>query len=180
MTDLAAPYVDALDRLVALTDGLSFEDFNRKPSPKGWSAGECVVHLNKIAKGYLPRLEAAAAQDGPRGEPPFRYGWLSRRFIESMRPGSRRIPTANAMRPPAAEGLLSDVDPERALERYRSDTDRFLAAIRQSEGLDLAAVKVRSPFLPLLRLPLGAMLEALGLHCQRHVGQAERAVASPR
>lgn len=177
MTDLAAPYADARDRLLALTDGLDAEEFNRKPSETAWSAGECVVHLNKIAKGYLPVFEAAVAEGGPAGSPPFRYGWVARRFIEAVRPGSRPIPTGGAMKPPPVEGLRSDVDPERAVARFVDDIDRYLAVIRQSDGLDLAAVKVRSPFLPVLRLPLGAMLEAMGLHSLRHVQQAERAVA---
>ena len=36
---------------------------------------------------------------------------------------------------------------------------------------------MRSPVLPLLKLPVGALLEAMGLHSLRHVLQAERAVA---
>ena len=178
MTDLVAPYHDARDRLDALVDGLSHEAFNRKPSAKAWSAGECVVHLNKMAKGYLPRLEAAASRSEPRAEGPFEYGWIARRFIEAVRPGSRAIPTAGAMKPPASEGRLSDVDPDRAVQRFHADVERYAAAIHEAEGLDLARIKVRSPFLPVLRLPLGAYFEALGLHAVRHVAQAERAVAA--
>ena len=180
MPDLKAPYVDARDRLVALTDGLSYEGFNRKPSPKGWSAGECVVHLNTMAKGYLPRLEEAAAREAPRGTPPFRYGWVSRQFIKAVTPGSRPLPTGGAMKPPASEPDVSSIDMDRALERFLDDTDRYLAVVDAAAGLDLARIKVQSPFLSVLTLPLGAAVEAMGLHSLRHVLQAERAVAAAR
>ncbi len=176
MTPLAAPYVEARTRLDALTEGLTPEAFNRKPAPDSWSAGECVVHLNTLAKGYLPHLEAAVGEGAPRGEGPFRYGWLARTFVNSVRPGSRALPTSPAMKPPAAADRQSDIDMERALGRFRADIDRFLDVIDRADGLDLAKIKVRSPFLKLLKLPLGAALDALGLHALRHVMQAERAV----
>ena len=178
MTDLRAPYLDAQARLAALTDGLSADAFNRKPTEKGWSAGECVVHLNKMAKGYLPVLEVAASRTEPRAEGPFQYGFFARKFVDAVRPGARPIPTAGSMKPPATSGSRSDVDMARAVERFDADVDRYLAVIDAAEGLDLAAIKVRSPFLPVLRFPLGVFLEAMGLHAVRHVMQAERAVAA--
>lgn len=176
MTDLKAPYVEARDRLLALVDGLSDDAFNHKPSPKSWSAGECVVHLNTMAKDYLPRLEEAAAREGPRGEGPFRYGWLGRRFIAAVTPGSRPMPTAPAMKPPASGAARSAIDMDRAVGRFVSDTDRFLAVVDAADGLDLARIKIRSPFLAVLKLPLGVFIEAMGVHNLRHVAQAERAV----
>lgn len=178
--DLKAPYLEARDRLRALAAGRSPEALNRKPDATAWSAAECVVHLNKIAKGYLPALEAAVAADGPRGAPPFRYGWLARKFVDALRPGSRAIPTAPAMKPPGSEGEASDIDVARALGRFEADTERYLAVIDRAGGLDLAAIRVRSPFMTLLKLPVGAFLEALGVHGVRHVAQAERAVEATR
>ena len=171
-------FSDARDRLHALADPLTEEAFNWKPGPKAWSIGECVVHLNKIGYGYAPvLLEAVAA--APRGEGPFRYGWVSRRFVEAVRPGSRRIPTGGPMKPPPTTGTQSAIEPERALSGLDDVTARFLAVLDVAPGRDLSAVKVRSPFLPVLRLPLGAFLEALSLHAVRHTEQAERVAAAP-
>ena len=183
MTDyaesLAAPFRDARARLAALADGHPSDAFNRKPSDQGWSAGECVVHLNKMAKAYLPVLEEAARLDGPRDAPPFRYGWVGRKFVDAVRPGARPISTMRAMKPPpSADAGRSDVDVDRALARFEADVDRYLAVVADSDGLDLARIKVRSPFLPILRLPLGIFLEAMGQHSVRHVLQAERALAA--
>ena len=176
MTDLAAPYLEAQRRLHALMDAASDDAFNRKPSPKAWSAGECVVHLNKMAKGYLPVFEEAVSRPQPQAPGPFTYGWVSRKFVDAVRPGSRPIPTGGAMKPPVTgDARQSGVGMERALGRFDRDIERYLAVVEASRGMDLARIKVRSPFLPVLKLPLGAFIQAMGLHCVRHVEQAERA-----
>ncbi|MDT7857074.1 DinB family protein [Rubrivirga sp. S365] len=176
-------YADAFSesrrRLHALAGGVGDDAFNRKPSAKAWSAGECVVHLNRTAAAYLPALEAALGAGAPRGEGPFRWGWVARRFVEAVRPGSRSVPTFGGMRPPRPAGLRSDVDRARAVAQFDADAARWLALCERAEGVDLGRVRVRSPFVPLLKLPAGAFLEAMGLHALRHVGQAERAVERP-
>ncbi len=177
---IAHTYAEAHRRLHALVDRIDDETFNLKPSSKGWSVGECVVHLNRISKGYLSALEAALGPDAPRATGPFQWGWVSRRFIEAVRPGSRPLPTAGAMKPPETQGLRSDIDRERAVDRFDADTDRWLALCERADGVDLARVKIASPFLRILRLPVGAMLEAMGLHAVRHVQQAERAAEAVR
>ena len=175
----AQHYRDAQARLHSVADELSEEAFNWKPDASSWSVGECVVHLNKISKGYLGPLEAAAAAEAPRGEGPFTYGWLTRTFIKAGSPGSRPLRTGGAMKPPAAEGTRSAIDKARALARYDEDTARYLKAVGAADGLDLRRIKVRSPFLPVARFDLGGLFEALGLHALRHVQQAERVTRMP-
>lgn len=177
---IADTYAEARQRLHALLDEIDDEAFNQKPSAKGWSVGECVVHLNTISKAYLPALEAALSPDAPRAAGPFLWGWVSRRFIEAVRPGSRPLPTASTMKPPETSGLRSDIDRARAVSRFDADTDRWLALCERADGVDLERVKMASPFLKILRLPVGAMLEAMGLHALRHVQQAERAAKTAR
>ena len=161
-----------------IADGLSHEQFNWKPGPKSWSVGECVVHLNTMAKGYLPPMREALADDPPRADGPFTYGFIARKFTDAVRPGSRPIPTAGAM-DPTKKVDASGVDKARALAAFDGYTEDFVNVCREADGLDLARIKVRSPFLRLLRLPLGAFLDALGLHAIRHVAQAERVTQAP-
>ena len=173
-------YVDARNRLLALLDGLPDDAFNAKPSAKGWSAGECVVHLNKTHRDYLPQFEAVAERDEPRGEGPWAYGWMATRFVEAVRPGSRPLPTGGKLKPPSADGLRSEIDRGRAVSRFEADIEALVAAVERMDGLDLGAIKMRSPVLPVIRFPVGAFVEAMGLHALRHVMQAERAVEAFR
>ncbi|HIG73139.1 MAG TPA: DinB family protein [Bacteroidetes bacterium] len=153
--------------------GLTPAQFNWKPSPSEWSVGECLEHLNVIARSYVPAFERAASAEAPRGSGPYSYGMLAKLFIRSVRPGSRPLPTAPAMNP-SEKGMASTLDPQRVLVEFDAMTERYVSACAQMEGLDYSAVKVRSPFLALLRLPLGAMVDAMGLHALRHVQQAQR------
>ncbi|MDX1429586.1 MAG: hypothetical protein R3282_04825, partial [Rhodothermales bacterium] len=109
-----------------------------------------------------------------KGNGPDRYGWLSRKFIDSVSPGSRSVKTASAMRPDAAGGGSSSLDKDETLSEFVRLTNRYIGVIRLSEGVDIGRTKLRSPFLWLLRLPIGAFMDALGQHALRHVGQAER------
>ena len=166
------------EHLHRIVDGLSHEPFNWKPGSKSWSIGECVVHLNTIAKGYVPAMREALTADAPRAGGPFSYGFVSRKFIEAVRPGSRPIPTAGAMNPSNKIGA-SGVDKERAMASFDRYTEAYLALCRDAEGFDLAQIKIRSPFLKLMRLPLGAFLDAMGQHANRHVQQAESVTQAP-
>ena len=55
----------------------------------------------------------------------------------------------------------------------------LLEQIERAEGLDVSRMRMPSPFLKLMRLPLGAFLEALAGHELRHLKQARRVTADP-
>lgn len=187
MTDQLQTYTEAFETACArahrLADTLSDDAFNWKPAPKRWSVGECLVHLNTIAGRELPHFVAAAEAAeaaGRRAQGPFRYGLFSRLFIQSVTPGSRPLPTLPAMKPPPTPvPTRSNLDRDAVLAAMDASTEGFVMLIDRSDGLDLAGVKVASPFLPFVSMPLGAHLEALGQHALRHVGQAERVAAMP-
>ena len=87
-TQLAANRREA----AAICDGLSDDQFNRRPQPASWSVAECISHLNVTGREYVPAVEQAIergkakghAQGGPR-----RYGWFTRWMIRAMEPPPR-------------------------------------------------------------------------------------------
>jgi len=180
LTAYAAAFEEARTRLHAVADPLSDDAFLWKPSEKGWSVGECIVHINILAAGYQPALERAVADPAaPRAAGPFRYGPLSRLFINAQKPAGPKLPTAPAMEPPAADGRSATVDRARAMAGLDAQTDAYVGICRAAEGLDLRRLRLRSPFLPVW-FSLGAYLDALGQHALRHTAQAERVVAGMR
>lgn len=184
MTDQTQSYRSAFDRartrLHTLADGVSADAFNWKPGASAWSIAECAVHLNTVHGRDLPVFQEVVEQawadpSAPRAAGPFRYGPVSRLFVRSVTPGSQPLPTLPAMRPPAPPSpSRSAHDPEAVFAEFDRVTDGFLALAARMDGLDLRRVRVASPFLPVVKLPLGAYVEALGQHALRHVGQAER------
>jgi hypothetical protein len=177
-----AAYADAYRRAygeaAALAEALTPAPFNWKPAPDVWSVAECLVHLNTMNAPYVTAIEEALAEGGPQGAPPFRYGWLARRFIASTGPQpKRKMKTFGRMKPTPS----SDYAPDRVLADFKALTDGFLALLARAEAerLDLSRIRIRSPFLPILRLPVGAFLEALAGHEQRHLDQARRVKEAP-
>ncbi len=167
-------YLEARERARVLAGHLTDEQFNWKPAAKRWSVGECLYHVNVISEGYLPVLCDAVKSADRGASEPFRYGWLGRKFIAAVTPGTKPVSTAGSMKPPRAEPSRSFLDRSETLRTFDESMTEFAALVRVAEGVDLARVKVRSPFLWLLRLPVGAFLEALGLHALRHLDQARR------
>lgn len=176
---VAQSYRDAHARMLTLAEPLSEDAFNWKPDAETWSVGEVVVHLNKASKGYLPKLTSVLQDAEARGEPPFRYGLLSRLFIKAVSPEpSFKMKAPRAMAP-VRSGDRSEVQKKHALSRFDADMERFVEMVESARGIDLATVKTPSPFLPWPRFPAGALLEANGLHALRHTNQAERLAARP-
>lgn len=172
----AAAYADAHRESQAqvhgVAGGLTPAQFNWKPGPVSWSVAECVVHLNVVADAYLPGLEAAVADGARRGEGPFEYGFVARKVRGAVVPGGPALRTGRGLDPSA--GGRSDVSKPEALAAFDARVGRYVAACERADGLDLARIRVRYPFMRLLRLPLGAVLEITGLHALRHAGQARR------
>ncbi len=168
-------------RLHALADPLAGDAFNWKPAPGSWSIAECVVHLNVIAGAYGPYFSEAFATAPPRpAQPaPLRPGLVGRLFVASVRPGSLKVPTFPAMKPPATDGVRSAIDALDALATFDHLTADLLAAVERARTTDAGRVRVREPFLPQIRLPLVAFLDGLGQHALRHTAQAERVAAAP-
>ena len=172
----------AAARLRALCDALPDEAFFWTPTPAAWSVAECVEHLNRSAEGWLGTIEPAVEARARPGSPPARYGLVTRRLLEAVAPGGPAVRTGRAL-DPSAGGARPETDRAATRAALRAAFDgyaaRFVRACERADGLDLGRTRVRYPFGPLLRLPLGAALELTALHVQRHAAQAERVAARP-
>ena len=174
LEEYVSVFAESKRRARDLAGPLSESQFNWKPSARQWSVGECLDHLNRVARGYVPAMESAVRSADRQGREPFHYGWLSRKFIASVGPGSRRLKTAGGMKPPSAGSDHSELNKDETLAEFEELTDGYIGVVREAQRIDLSAVKVRSPFLWFFRLPVGAFMEGLGGHAIRHLDQAER------
>lgn len=57
--------------------------------------------------------------------------------------------------------------------------ERWIELAARADGLDLAAVKIRSPIAPVLRFSLGQCFAINAAHERRHVWQARRVREAP-
>lgn len=141
------------------------------PDEETWSGAQVFDHLNTTGWLLLKELENAiqdGRKNGPYGDPPFEYGFVSRWFIRSMDPSSGWSLTApSVFRPDEPETLY----PRETIEEFRGLQDQFASCVANAEGLDLRRIRVGSPAMPLLRISIGAWFEATIAHEKRHLDQ---------
>jgi hypothetical protein len=156
---------DALELSAPLDDA----QFNWQPSPGRWSISECLAHLNVVDGLDLPMINDAIKRgraDGWTGAGPFHYGFLSRRFVRmSEAPGTIKMKAPKVYRP------VSKQSKEIVVAEFVSIHGRIRELVVESNGLDLARIKVQSPF-PWVKFSLGQRLALLAAHDRRHLRQA--------
>ena len=156
-----------------IVDGLTLEQFNWRPAPERWSIAQCLAHLNISARLYADPMEAAirkARAADLLGAGPFRYGLVARMLARAVDPENRRKSRSPA-RFVAPAGQTCD--PRDVLQQFDMAGAQWERCLREANGLDLARVKVKSPAVAWIRLPLGAVFGIQAAHERRHLLQAE-------
>jgi hypothetical protein len=168
--------VDAnLSHAESITHGLTREQFQWRPQPGQWSIVENFAHLN-VTNGFaLGAIENGIAKGrAKKGEGPFQYGFLARKFIASQEP-----PVKKKFKAPKAFLPPSDIDPDAALAEFRRKSGDLKRLAREADGLHLARVKIEMPALPavlraIVKMPLGGQFLLTTTHDRRHLWQAEQ------
>lgn len=144
---------------------------NRKPRPDAWSAFECLEHLNRYARYYLPALTKALHGAAPvASAAEVRYSWLGRKSLDLVRPDNgKQHQTVKHMNPTGSQ-LGRPV-----LTEFLQHQAELLALLAAARTADLNRRAVPVEFFRLLKLRVGETLEFVVLHEQRHVAQAQRA-----
>src|SRR5262245_35625076 len=149
--------------------------FSAKPAPGSWSAAEAIGHLTITNRHMVERIERALAEGDRRlvdDAHRYRMDFFGAALRWSQEPPYR-------MKAPTAPGFEATNVPDRHqvlaefLEQQRAVAD----TINRSQGRNLAAIKVTSPFNARLRYNVFAALRVITTHNRRHLWQAEKALA---
>ena len=162
-------------RATVLVKPLALRQLNWAPGPGEWSVGQCIEHLCVTNDVY-----GRAIADSLTGRPPgtseeITPGWFGRWFIRnyiepSAQTKRRRAP--GKVRP-AAQVELS------VLDRFVTGNEQMRALIRRAASYDVNRIRIRNPFVPVIRFTVGTGLEILTRHQRRHLLQAERIMGTP-
>jgi hypothetical protein len=173
LADQVRTLIRCAHELVAAAEA---ETLNRPPAEGGWSALQCLEHLNETARLYLPVLAEAMEEGRARGLTGVQgegRTLMGRILTWSQEPPVRfRIRTFQAIEPPT--GAL---DPARVVEDFELLHEELIVRINESGSLDRRRVRVASVLNPRLTLSLGDWFAFLAAHARRHLWQAERALA---
>lgn len=164
-----APRLARLEpRTRALVSGLTPAQLGATPPGGGWSVAQVLEHLCLGNEAYAGPLAAAIAKAKERGgvARPHRssfFGGLLARAVSESNTG--RLPTTPKMVPLAVR--------DHVLDAFLATLTRIEALAREADGADLRT-GMWSPLAP-IRLNVGDAFLVLVGHCERHLGQAERA-----
>ncbi|QIX60915.1 DinB family protein [Hymenobacter sp. BT18] len=152
---------------------LDVQELNRRPGPGKWSVGQCLEHLNIMGGHYLPdmmRRVRLARQQGSRPAELVKHGYFGRKLVDAMRtPASEKPLKAPQQYAPSGSRL-----PRTVVEVFGRQLDELLRIIAVAREVNANRVRIPNPVIPLLRLRLTDQLEALVLHLERHLLQAEQ------
>jgi hypothetical protein len=156
------------DLLRELTDA----QINWRPSEGRWSIAECIEHLSVTGTLYVGAIADAVQRGEHRGlfgGRDFHPNALGRWVIAQMEPPPRRrFPAPRRIVPQRIE------TGREVLTDFETMHRALIDAAQRARGLDLERVRMRSPVVPLVRLPLGTWLGFLAAHERRHLWQARQ------
>ena len=152
------------------------ETLNRKPAPGSWSVLECLEHLNLYGDFYLPAIENVLREKGDnRGDGQFRSGWLGNYFAGSMQPKNGKLKKMKtfADKDPAGSRLSTEV-----LDRFLAQQQRMAGLLKKADTADLSRLKTPVSISRWINLRLGDTFRFVIYHNERHMAQAQRALAA--
>lgn len=151
---------------------LPAEVLNVKPRPDSWSVLECLEHLNRYARYYLPALNKALSRPAKSAAEPVRHSWLGRKSLDLVRPDNGQQHKTVKHMNPAGSQLGRTV-----LDEFLAHQAELLGLLARAQAADLNRRAVPVEFFRLLKLRTGETLEFVVRHEQRHLQQALRAAA---
>ena len=180
LDDYRSGFSNLKESATTLVNDVNADALTTRPDPKRWSAIQCIDHLNTAGWLLLRSMEDAIQRgraEGPYGEPPFEYGFVSRWFVRVLEPSSGWSFDAPSLFEPDAPNTLY---PDEVVDEFLALQDQFFACVTDAEGLDLRQIRLPSPAVPLLRISLGAWFEATLAHERRHLTQARQTLDTVR
>ncbi|MBX3101241.1 MAG: DinB family protein [Bacteroidetes bacterium] len=159
------------------------EALKQRPAPDRWSVLDCLEHLNRYGRFYLPRLESRTQQALAKGSSPateLHHGWLGGYSIRSMMPtppqsvNGKRRKGMRAMR--KYDPIRTPSDQSGTLAEFIRQQERLLEILRQARQVNLNKHRMGTTLGSWLTFKYGDILGFLIAHNLRHVTQAQRAL----
>ena len=155
-----------------LCAGLSEEQLCWHPRPGRWSIAQNLAHLRITTEVFLPVLDSALEASRELklyGEGPYTLNLLGRVMVWRME--SRPMLKMRAPQP-LQPRLLSC--PALELEHFLLTQAALRRRIADADGLDLTAMRFRSPVASYFRVNLLEFFSTFNAHSRRHLWQASR------
>lgn len=150
---------------------LSQEQLNKQSKDGGWSAVECIEHLNTYAQFYHPQLFASQLSAAKAGEL-YKEGWLATFLINSIDP-NRPTKKMKAMK---LHEPKKNQDPAKVIALFIEHLESLLIWLNKNRNNNLNKGKIKTSLSSFITQTPAAIVRFLILHNERHLRQAKRAL----
>ena len=148
---------------------------SNSPKPGAWCALECIEHLNRYGRFYLPEIKKRLGERrSASANSNFRSTWLGEYFAHSVK-DKPKLNTMNtfANMNPSGSTLTGEV-----IDEFIEQQEALLGLLKQCLLTDLVKTRTSISISKWIRLRLGDTLRVLIYHNDRHMAQAFRAVCN--
>lgn len=146
------------------------EKLNFRLSGKSWSILECIEHLNRYGKFYIPEISKRIENSDTKPTEIFSSGVLGNYFAKSMLPKEKlnTMKTFKSMNP-----IHSKLD-KNVLNEFIVQQKQMIHLLKEAKNIDLNKVKTSISISNLIKLKLGDTFLFVIYHNLRHIEQAKR------
>lgn len=143
---------------------------NFRLSEKSWSILECLEHLNRYGKFYIPEISKRIKNSDTKSTEIFNSGILGNYFAKSMLPKEKlnTMKTFKSMNP-----IHSTLD-KSVLNEFITQQQQMIHLLNEAENIDLNKVKTSISITNLIQFKLGDTFRFVIYHNLRHIEQAKR------
>jgi len=140
-----------------------------------WSILECLEHLNLYGDFYLVEIEKQILTNPRRNtSTKFKSGILGNYFANLMEVKEGKI---TKMKSPKDKNPSNKDLSIKTINRFLKQQEQLVNLLNQCRSIDLTRTKAAISLTNLVKLRLGDTLRFFCYHIERHVVQAERALA---
>src|SRR5690606_24125447 len=133
---------------------------NYKPSPESWSMLECLEHLNRYSRYYLPALAKAIANNTTNSQATsISYSWLGKKSLDMVRPQNmKKHKTVKHMNPNHSQLTRATV------EEFLKHQEELLQLLHSAKAANISKKAIPVEFFKLLKLRIGETFDFVIAH----------------
>jgi hypothetical protein len=156
--------------LQKLTADITEAEFQTRPRTGAWSIGDCIEHLVLTGEAFFTKWDSAIQESSHAASSSaqaVRYSWWQRMMLNAFEPPYKiKTKTTKNFIPFSSRPMAETLD------RFSAMHGELARRIERSQVLDVARIRVRSPFASWLTYPLGFSFDLALAHERRHMWQA--------
>ncbi len=173
LTEMCNAHLQKTRQLKTLND----QALIRRSSQQSWNILECIEHLNRYGRYYLPEINSRLQNSDAQSSRLFKSGLLGNYFAMAMlpKPASKSMNTFKEMNPLGARLNRS------VLQEFENQLLEMIEILQRSKSKNLNRIKTSISISKWIKLKLGDTLRVVIYHNERHLLQALKLVpANPK